>query len=319
MSQYRNIMVIADPQQPGSPALRRAGALAKASGATLHLRLFCHHPGITAVGLFNREVAELARKELLQEQHHWLEREADSLRTRVPQVRVDVLWGEPVHDAIVAEVQNLKPDLVLKDVESVPALKRLLFTPLDWHLLRLCPAPLLMVNRVARVLPKRVIAAVDMASDTSDNAEMNNDIVRAALELALQCDAQVNLAHSFEGLPPVPRTAIGDLGMTGAGIYEELRGLRKEGFRAFADRLGVPMERRHFLDGPTDIALAGLANDTAADVVVLGSVTRTGLERILMGSTAERLLGGLSCDVLVIKPERFAVDLARHHPLAEAA
>lgn len=319
MSQYRNIMVIADAKQPGSPALRRAGALAKASGATLHLRLFCHHPGITAVGLFNREVAELARKELLQESQLWLEREADTLRAGDVKVRVQVLWSERPQDAIVSAVHGLKPDLVLKDVESVPALKRLLFTPLDWHLLRLCPAPLLLVNRAAHLLPKRVIAAVDTSFDTPDSAAMNQDIVRAALELALQCDAQVNLAHCFEGLPPTQRNAIGDLGMTGAGIYEELRRLRKENFGAFADRQSVPRERRHFLDGPADMVLAALADDTGTDVVVMGSLTGSGLERILVGGTAERLLGGISCDVLVIKPARFAADLERHHPLAKAA
>jgi len=319
MGQYRNILVIADPERPGSAALRRAGALAKASGATLHLRAFSHHAGIAALGLVQREVAELARKELMREQYDWLEREADTLRAGDVEVRVDVAWGHPLHEKIVAEIVTLAPDLVVKDVKSLPAVRRLLFAPLDWHLVRMCPAPLLMVNRGAHLKPRRLIAAVDTAFETPETAGLNDDIVRAALDLALQCDAQVDIVHAFEGLPAVPRGPLEGATSLSEDVYREFRDARRAGFDAFADRQGVPRERRHFLDGLADLAISGLANDTGADVVVLGSVMRTGLERLLVGSTAERLLDSLACDVLVLKPRNFAAELARHYGLTRAA
>ncbi len=39
-----------------------------------------------------------------------------------------------------------------------------------------------------------------------------------------------------------------------------------------------------------------------ADVVVMGAVSRSGLKRLLIGHTAERVLGSMPCDVLVVKP-----------------
>jgi universal stress protein E len=45
--------------------------------------------------------------------------------------------------------------------------------------------------------------------------------------------------------------------------------------------------------------------------VVMGAVSRSGLRRIVIGNTAERILGDLTCDVLVVKPQRFVTRVSR--------
>ncbi|MGH8313881.1 MAG: universal stress protein, partial [Steroidobacterales bacterium] len=45
------------------------------------------------------------------------------------------------------------------------------------------------------------------------------------------------------------------------------------------------------------------------DIMVLGAVARSSLQRVLIGSTAERLLDRLPCDILVIKPSRLVKDM----------
>ena len=42
-----------------------------------------------------------------------------------------------------------------------------------------------------------------------------------------------------------------------------------------------------------------------AQLVVMGAVSRSGLKRVFIGNTAERVLHDLPCDVLVVKPPRF--------------
>jgi universal stress protein E len=49
--------------------------------------------------------------------------------------------------------------------------------------------------------------------------------------------------------------------------------------------------------------LTGLLTDIGADLVVMGAVSRSGLKRLALGSTAERVLDFLPCDVLVVKPD----------------
>lgn len=320
MSQYRNILVVTDASQRDVPALRTAAALARASGAALHLRAFCHHAGITALGLLNGEISELARKELLREQRAALEREADALRVGNLDVDVDVIWGHPLHDQVVGETLAVAPDLVVKEVRALPPVRRVLFTPLDWHLIRLCPVPLLLVQPDAQSLPRRVLAAVDTAFETPEAAGMNDDVLHAALDLALPCDAQIDVAHAFEGLPAAPRGPLEGAVNLPEAMYREFRAGRFAAFEAFTRRNSVPPERRHFVDGPPEFAIADLARTLRTDVIVMGSVARTALERILVGSTAERVLDAVGCDVLVLKPRGFRVALARHYgPLRSAA
>jgi len=46
-------------------------------------------------------------------------------------------------------------------------------------------------------------------------------------------------------------------------------------------------------------------------VVVMGAVSRSGLKRLFIGNSAERLLDKLDCDVLVVKPRRFTSPVPR--------
>jgi universal stress protein E len=46
-----------------------------------------------------------------------------------------------------------------------------------------------------------------------------------------------------------------------------------------------------------------------ADIVVMGAVSRSDLQRVLIGSTAERVLEKMPCDVLVVRAPDFARNL----------
>jgi len=54
--------------------------------------------------------------------------------------------------------------------------------------------------------------------------------------------------------------------------------------------------------------LAEEAERVRADIVVMGAVSRSRLQRIFVGNTAERVLDHLPCDVLIVKPTEFASD-----------
>jgi universal stress protein E len=43
----------------------------------------------------------------------------------------------------------------------------------------------------------------------------------------------------------------------------------------------------------------------------MGAVSRSGLKRVFIGNTAERALGAIHCDVLVVKPPKFESHVAR--------
>src|SRR6185369_4588737 len=99
--------------------------------------------------------------------------------------------------------------------------------------------------------------------------------------LTLQFDGKPHLVHAFTGAPAAAAIAEGDL--QGIALaWQQLAQLDRERFDAFARRYGVPDERKHLLVGPAAQTLARFAREANADLVVLGTVYRTGLDRLLI-------------------------------------
>ena len=70
----------------------------------------------------------------------------------------------------------------------------------------------------------------------------------------------------------------------------------------FLDTHAVLGGRSHLYEGLAQDCLQKAAQQHAADFVVMGAVSRRGLKRLFIGSTAERVLDRLPCDVVIIKP-----------------
>lgn len=75
--------------------------------------------------------------------------------------------------------------------------------------------------------------------------------------------------------------------------------------------------RHVFLEGDPATEIVRYAAETGFDVVVLGTHGRTGVERLLMGSVAERVMREAPCSVLVVKLPRGAA--AAERPSANGA
>lgn len=298
MSQYQRILLIADPALRRTPAFERAAWLAGTTGAALHIALFDRNAAIAAVSLVDVAGAEGAREAWLAHRRAWLAEQDAQLSRNGLRVTTDAVWAHPAHVEALAHIAEYRPDLVIKDVQHEPLLKRLVLQSLDWHLLRDCAAPVLLVNSLAHAVPRRIIAAVDVARPPSA-ADFDGQVIKAALALAIQCNAELHLAHAFDftvdtmsGLP---------VDFSGQ-LYETLNRLYHETFTKLAQELGVPPERAHYLGGPPALALARLARSSETDVLVLGTHQRHGMDRVLLGSTAEAILDTAPCDVLVVKP-----------------
>ncbi len=62
--------------------------------------------------------------------------------------------------------------------------------------------------------------------------------------------------------------------------------------------------RHVFLEGDPAAEIVRYARDAGMDLIVMGTHGRTGLERLLMGSVAEKVLREAPCSVLVVKLPR---------------
>lgn len=297
MSPYQRLLLIADPSRHGQGALLRAGALAEASGAALHI--MTHAKPQVGLSLLDPDLRDQTRGSVMQEHRDWLEDKVGLLRCQGVAVTSEAIWTDSPLEEILGHVADRRPDLLLKDVQHEPALKRVFATPLDWQLLRECPVPVHLVGQAAHALPRKVLAAVDPSQPNTQIAGLNERIIRLAHELAVQCSAELHLLHAYD-LTRAHLSGLGEHISWHADFIDELKNRLSMAFNALAEQQGVPAERRHFIKGPPSWAVADFAEQTRMDVVVMGAAHRRGLKKLL-GGTTEQTLNQLSSSVLVVK------------------
>lgn len=70
---------------------------------------------------------------------------------------------------------------------------------------------------------------------------------------------------------------------------------------ALAAANGIDADHTHQLPGSTRDLLPTFVRTHGADVVVMGALARWGLRRMIIGSTAEKVLDHLPCDILIVR------------------
>ncbi|MBN3864878.1 universal stress protein [Pseudomonas frederiksbergensis] len=303
MSQTQRLLLIAPQSMTRTPAFDRAAALARAMQAPLHIVAFDYLQALAVAGLFAPEQIAQARDGYLQTHRQWLAEQAELMKKHGVEVTSEVVWVQHPYEEILQFVNEMSLSLIIKDAQEESALKRVFFTPLDWQLLRDCPVPVHLVTNALNARPRNVLAIVDVLRSEEQDLVFNDQIIDAATKLAEQCEAQIELAHAYDW------TAVYALDMgvgalpLASGLYEAMGTAQHQAFTALAERHGVPSERRHFIEGAPVPSICKFAEDHRTDVIVMGTVQHSGLNKLL-GTTAEQLLHRAPCSVLAIKPDR---------------
>lgn len=172
----------------------------------------------------------------------------------------------------------------------------------DWQLLRDCACPVL----VARALPsggyREILVPVDPMHAHDKPAALDDALIAAARALAHPGGAHLRLLHCY--LPPqylplrAPGAATPAALQHGPGTLEAHRRALGE----LAARNGIAAADAVLESGDARQGIPDAVARFGTDLVVMGAVARSGLKRLLIGSTAEAVLGHLGCDVLAVRP-----------------
>ncbi|RON23521.1 universal stress protein [Pseudomonas lini] len=303
MSQTQRLLLIAPSAMTRTPAFDRAAMLARAMQLPLHIVAFDYLQALAVAGLFAPEQIALARDGYLQTHRQWLVEQAELMNKHGVDATSEVVWVQHPYEEILHFVNEMSLALIIKDANEESALKRVFFTPLDWQLLRDCPVPVHLVTNALNPRPRNVLAIVDVLRSEDQDLVFNDQIIDAATKLAELCEARIELVHVYDWTAVYAQ----DMGMgalpLATGLYEALGVAQHEAFAALAERHGVPTECRHFIEGAPLSSICKFAEDHHTDVIVMGTVQHTGLNKLL-GTTAEQLLHRAPCSVLAIKPGR---------------
>lgn len=318
MSGINKILVaVADPKAESQPSLDRALSLAQQFGAKIRVFTCVYNQYIAGERFFDSPGLLKSRQTLVGLKLKVLEQTAERIRTEGIEATADAAWDYPIHEGIVREILRYQPDIVVVDTHARPKHLRLQLTNTDWQLIRDCPCPLLLVKQSGKADYRTIIAAVDPLHEHDKPAALDHRILDTAEQIAESFAGKVHVVHSFQ---PIVSTALGGVLepevlpiQTAEDKLEEYH--REELDRLIADHEVLP-ENVHLRAGDTEDVLPELVTQLGASLVLMGAVSRSLIKRLFIGSTAEKVLDKLTCDVLIIKPKDFEtpVEPSSDHP-----
>jgi nucleotide-binding universal stress UspA family protein len=216
------------------------------------------------------------------------------------EVGARLLWGPPIPSVIDA-VRERGYDLVMKEAEDG---RGTLFGGGDRQLMRRCPCPVWLFDPERSVSFGSVLAAVDVSSGASE--ELNAAVIQVASSLASREGAALHAVHAWS-LHAESLLRSRARGSQRARLRSKLRATKAKRREQLVSLLeaetatGVVPEW-HLVKGPATAGIRRVAGEVDADVVVMGTLGRAGLQGLLIGNTAEAVLSLIDCSVLTVKP-----------------
>jgi universal stress protein E len=308
MKKLRRILVaISDLHHAHGGVLRRAAVLARATGARVELFHVLTAPG-TASGRIGRRLTtlELTAEKSLRVAQKDLERMARSRLLHGCRVQAVAVADKPAFEAIVDRATATRADLIIDGTRARGFANRLVLRHTDWELVRHSPVPLLLVKSERLAAKSVVLAAIDPLHANEKPARLDARILDMASGMATVLKGTLHAVHAYMPLSVMLAASVGE--PVAWNTTELDATYTKRVAREFARALRptqIPLNRRHLRVGAAASELATCATRLRATLVVMGAVSRSRLERLFVGSTAEQVLDQLTCDVLIVKPRGF--------------
>ena len=292
---FSRILVDVYASAAAHPAVDRAIELARRCGASIKLVDVISVPASARSYLSNEteQMVTTARRE-------HLAKLAASI-TDVP-VEHELLTGRPAQ-AIIAEAIKGDFDLVVRSHARDLAAEPRTLGAIDMQLFRSCPSPVWAVGPGAQHAPRRVVAAVHANPGDDEEQQLNARIIAAAAEMASAGGLIVFQAwNAFAADMLRSRYSEEEFG----GYVKAAADAARSDVDALLDTVELP-EGTHIelREGTPEEVLPAYVVSEGIDLVVMGTIARTGIAGLIMGNTAERLLQRLTCSVMAVKPERF--------------
>lgn len=265
------ILAVIDPTTEKQRALTRALNIAQRADASVHAYLCCYS-AVETDHFLELKRAELARNEA------WLETVVASENLDGIDVTTQVDWNEDWRQALATAAAEYDCDLVVKAASEHSTPGRYLLKTSDWAVLRNARCPVLLVKRDSIAPVRRILLAINPKVEDSQHQQLNTDIISLGRQITEDDDDfELHAVCAYTG---------------------------EENFThppELAELVGIDESRAHcnYTNGSANDVIVDCARLMEAELVVIGTVSRSGLSGLTKGNTAERALDRLATDVLV--------------------
>ncbi len=216
-----------------------------------------------------------------------------------------ILTEGPPHIGIIRQVLRGGHDLVIRAGDAAHLFTQTIFGSTCRQLMRKCPAPVLAVKPLNDNRHHKLLAALGPPHTREET--LNPFILESTRQLADLDEAEIHVVHVWqpEIFPQVPAWSSQLRRQIDQWITQQEQ-VRRQWFEQTLEQSGLARRAQaHFLHGEPSLTLTEFVNNKQIDLVVMGTVARTGLRGLLTGNTAEKILQEINCAILALKPEGF--------------
>ena len=297
MKRFRNILLVAGLEDGPVPEHLFDRALTLARRNAAKLTLIDVVPKLELISeVFPHEMLELT----LRGRRESLLRLAESAQKQGLEVETALAAGTPFLE-ITRRVQQFRHDLVITGGGRGEDAGRVMDST-TMHLLRKCPCAIWVARPTDSDGYKRILAAVDPDPTDAERDSLNGTIMELAVSLAKLEASELHVVHAWEqyGLP------VGSSAEVWVQWQETACAEVKRRLCEFLSEYPPGSDSQvHLVGGKPAHSISRLAREEQIDLLVMGTVCRTGIRGFLIGNTAEGVLLRVDCSLLTVKPEGF--------------
>lgn len=219
---------------------------------------------------------------------------------------IDIHASTAENNDFISIIQNVlqhKHDLVIKEETLDRGIDQLAM-----RLVRKCPCPVWVVKRDSGDF-RNILAAVDVGDSYPESVALNQKILELTHSLAQREKGEAHYLHVWrlehEIMLTGPRFNVAS---------QEISEMKKEISTKSLSQLHQLLGQKqisseggniHLREGRSEEVIKQAITDLNIDVLVMGSVARSGIPGLLIGNKAEKLLTTINCTVLTVKPDGF--------------
>lgn len=302
MFRIKHILAIVDSRHERHYALPRAVDLARKFGSRITVVSNVYETSFDF--LSSSEQCDEIKQQVIKENNTYLKTITSELDIEGLDIDYHSIWSPHLKEEISNYIGENAFDLVLKTTRQHSLLKKILFTPTDWHLLREQQTNVLFVHKGITPKISNIMASINI-DDDQQHSELNERILTATTSLTDVYDSRSNVLNVF------PWTLVQFGKFKHLFKDKDFFTFKKEAHRAKVNEVveDILSANSAKLNGKVivaeglepEVAIPALLESSKVDLLVMGTVGRSGLDAAVIGNTAEIILDEINCDVLAIK------------------
>jgi universal stress protein E len=305
MQKFHNILFISRGLSEETDALKQALNIARSNKAALKvLIIYPEFPNEFANYRDNYEAS------LLEQVQNAIQASRIMLKVKEKTVPVEIALesGDTPAIRIIRNVIKGQHDLVLK--EAHPKESNQGFKAIDMELLRKCPCPVWLSRQVQKSSNEIQIAvAIDPQNIAPEGHDLSLRLLELSRSLANTFSGELNILscwdYEYEGYlrrnvwVTLPEEEL-------FKIVMDTQSQHRGALDALIRESGISGNIHvHHLRGDPQQIIPQYTEDNHIDILVMGTVARTGIRSFIIGNTAENILQKLGCSLIALKPNGF--------------